>query len=119
MYNYFKGKITWIDKEYIVLEVSNIGYEIHVEDPNDFKQNKEYLIYIYHHKTEKEDKLFGFKTFEEKQLFKNFLQIKGYGPKTTLNLFKKHEAQNILKMKKEELLTIPKINKENIKKIGI
>ena len=117
MYNYFRGIVTWIDENYIVLEVNNIGYEIYVETPSMYTENKEILIYIHHHKTEKEDVLYGFNTFLEKDLFNKFLKIKGYGTKTVFNLFKKKGCLNILEMNEEELLSLPKINTSNIKNI--
>ena len=84
MYNYMLGKITEIESNSIVLEVSGIGYQIFTPNPYSFDFNTEYKVYLYQYIREDENSLYGFKTKEEKEMFLKLIGVKGLGPKMAL-----------------------------------
>ena len=88
MYFYLKGTLTQQFKDYIVLEVNHIGYQIFVSNPDNFIINNEYLIYIYRHKREDDEYLVGFTNLDEKSAFLMLISVQGIGPKTALSILK-------------------------------
>ncbi len=84
MYNYIIGKVTEINTNMITLDNNGVGYLIHTPNPYSFNEGDSYLVYIYHHLREDESSLYGFKTYEEKDLFLKLLSVKGLGPKMAL-----------------------------------
>lgn len=84
MYNYIKGIIDEIKSTSIVLENNGIGYEIYTPNPYSFEEGKDYKVYVYQYIREDEQSLYGFKTYEEKELFLKLIDVKGLGPKMAL-----------------------------------
>lgn len=85
MYDYIIGKVTRITPEYIVLEQGGIGYLIITPNPYAFRMNEEVQkIYIHMHVREDAQQLYGFKTLEQRELFKKLIQVSGIGPKSAL-----------------------------------
>ena len=85
---YRKGKVISLGKTYIILETNSTGHIIYVARPNDFKADKFIKVYIYEHKSEYTEAIYGFNTFEERILFENLISVNGVGPKTSLNILK-------------------------------
>jgi len=121
MYNYMFGKITEIEFNYVVLEVSGIGYQIYTPNPYSFNPGDEYRVYLYQYIREDENSLYGFKTKEEKELFLKLIGVKGLGPKMALPILATGsisgiadaiERENILYLKK-----FPKIGEKLAKQI--
>src|SRR5574344_762361 len=109
MYNYIIGKITNIESSYIVIDNSNIGYNIYTPNPYSFSLDNEYKVYIYEYIREDEHTLYGFKEIEEKNLFLKLIDVKGLGPKMALPMLALGsidgiedaiEKENILYLKK-------------------
>ena len=84
MYSYFKGIVTNVLSNAIILEVNNIGYLIYVPNPFSYKLNDSYKVYVYNKIGEDEYSLYGFKTVEEYELFIKLISVKGLGPKLAL-----------------------------------
>ena len=55
MYEYFYGKITRQIANYIVVDVSGVGYKLFTPNPYRFKENEEYKVYAYNHVREDEN----------------------------------------------------------------
>ena len=109
MYEYIKGKITKQESNYIVLDNNGIGYLIYVPNPYSFELDKDVIVYIYQYVREDEITLYGFKSFEEKELFLKLINVKGLGCKMALPMFATGsiegiedaiERENILYLKK-------------------
>lgn len=85
MYDYIIGQITRITPEYIVLEQQGIGWQILTPIPFAFRI-KEEAQKIYIHMVVREDahSLYGFKTLDERELFRKLIQVSGIGPKGAL-----------------------------------
>ncbi len=84
MYNYIKGIIAEVKSTSIVLDNNGIGYEVFTPNPFAFEEGKDYKVYIYQYIREDEMSLYGFKKYEEKELFLKLIDVKGLGPKMAL-----------------------------------
>lgn len=109
MYYSFKGIITYIDQDYLVIEVNDIGYQIFVPHIKDYKINDVVKIYVYNVVREDEQYLVGFSSLDEKKAFLSLISVKGIGPRIALNalsatspndLFNAIAANNVSYLKK-------------------
>lgn len=121
MYEYIKGKIVNQSGSYIVIDNNGIGYLVYVPNPYSFELDKEMTIYIYQYVREDEISLYGFKSYEEKELFLKLINVKGLGCKMALpmlatgsinGIMDAIERENILYLKK-----FPKIGDKVAKQI--
>lgn len=85
MISYISGKVKFIADNYVIVDVSGVGYKVEVgkisyreEDPVEF--------FVYTHVREQELRLFGFETSEELSFFEKLITVSGVGPKTALVL---------------------------------
>ena len=95
MYFYFKGKISLIENDYVVIEVNNIGYQVYVPHPSKFSLNEETTIYLYNVVREDEQYLAGFASLLEKEAFTSLISVKGIGPRTALNALSGTSAEDL------------------------
>ena len=88
MYHFLKGKVDEVGKDFIILNVNNIGYFIFLATMKKFNTNEEVKLFI--HTVFKEDGqyLIGFSNKEEKELFNLLLLTKGVGAKTAINILR-------------------------------
>ncbi|MCQ3034653.1 MAG: Holliday junction branch migration protein RuvA [Bacilli bacterium] len=109
MYFSFKGLITYVKEDYVVIEVNNIGYQVFVSKPDSFTLGQETKIYLYNVVREDEQYLAGFATLEEKEAFESLISVKGIGPRTALgalggttptDLFNAIASNNVAYLKK-------------------
>lgn len=87
MYSYMKGELVEILDETIVLEVNNIGYNIHIPASmiDSFHgTGQKVKVYTYFHVKEDSMKLYGFLTRDDLNIFKLLLGVNGIGPKGAL-----------------------------------
>jgi Holliday junction DNA helicase RuvA len=87
MINYLKGKIALKEKDFIILEVNQIGFKIFLSDRalNKITKTGDFLkVFTYLYLREETVKLYGFLTFEELGLFEILNDISGIGPKAAL-----------------------------------
>lgn len=121
MYNYIRGKITYLESNHVVLECAGIGYNVFVANPYSYEEDEEVTIFLYNQLREDENSLYGFKTKEERDLFLKLLSVKGLGPKVGLGFFATGsvagivdaiERENVLYLKK-----FPKVGEKLAKQI--
>ncbi|HEX5564049.1 MAG TPA: Holliday junction branch migration protein RuvA [Sporosarcina sp.] len=85
MYDYIKGFITRVTPEYITLEQGGIGWQIMTPNPYAFHQTEEIQqVFTYLHVREDVQWLLGFKSLEQRELFKKLITVSGIGPKGAL-----------------------------------
>ncbi len=82
---FLRGKVVEVNGETVTLDVRDVGYQVLVSHPNDFKVDEEILVYTYNVVREDENYLVGFTTKEEKEVFLSLIKVKGLGPKTVIN----------------------------------
>ena len=109
MYYSFKGQITSVRKDFVVIEVGGIGFQVFVPHIEAYQQDEEVFIYVYQVVREDEQYLVGFKSEYEKEAFLSLITVKGIGPRTALgamsatsadDLFNAIAANNITFLKK-------------------
>ncbi|WP_153732657.1 Holliday junction branch migration protein RuvA [Sporosarcina obsidiansis] len=85
MYDYIKGFVTRVTPEYIVLEQQGIGWQVMTPNPFAFHVTEELQqVFTYLHVREDAQLLLGFKTLEQRELFRKLITVSGIGPKGAL-----------------------------------
>jgi Holliday junction DNA helicase RuvA len=133
-----RGRILRLDLGSVVLETnSGVGYEIIISFPThlhlkETTKDKEVILYIFHSITDRNQKLFGFLTNRDRELFQVMKSFNGIGELTALKILSFYNADGLYKIATEEnrlaLEKIPKVKgktsekvlfelKQNLKKI--
>ena len=87
MYSYLKGELVEILEDTIVVEVNNIGYNIHIPASmidNFTGTGQTVKIYTYLHVKEELMELYGFQTRDDLNIFRLLLSVSGIGLKHLL-----------------------------------
>lgn len=85
MYDYIKGHITRVTPEHITLEQSGVGWLIMTPNPYAFHKTDEIQqVFTYLHVRQDVQLLLGFKSLEQRELFKKLITVSGIGPKGAL-----------------------------------
>lgn len=98
MYEYIRGQFQGISKDYVVIELNNIGYKIFTSGntmSNMTKVGDEVLLYLEQIVREDFIGLYGFTTREELEMFKLLLSINGVGAKAALSLLSISTVNNL------------------------
>ena len=98
MYEYIRGQFQGISKDYVVIELNNIGYKIFTSGntmSNMPKVGDEVLLYLEQIVREDFIGLYGFTTSEELEMFKLLLSINGVGAKAALSLLSISTVNNL------------------------
>lgn len=89
MIAYLNGTLAEKYQDYAILEVKGVGYEVEISSQT-FEQlpaeGEELKLLIHHHITDNDQRLFGFSSPEEKELFELLITVKGVGPKLGLTI---------------------------------
>ena len=89
MIGYLKGKVRYLDPEYVLLEVNGVGYEVVCSGAafsrlSGVKPNEEGEVYTYLQVKEDGVTLFGFADRQEKSLFLKLTSVQGVGAKMAI-----------------------------------
>ena len=85
MYDYIKGHVTRVTPEYITLDQNGVGWLIATPNPYSFHKTDEIQqVFTYLHVRQDVQLLMGFKTLEQRELFKKLITVSGIGPKGAL-----------------------------------
>lgn len=85
MYDYIKGTVTRVTPEYITLDQNGLGWLIMTPNPFSFHKTDDIQqIFTYLHVRQDIQLLLGFKTLEQRELFKKLITVSGIGPKGAL-----------------------------------
>ncbi|BBK76222.1 Holliday junction branch migration protein RuvA [Clostridium butyricum] len=98
MYEYIKGKYMGINKDYIVVENSGIGYKIFTSGATMSSVpecGEEVILYVEQIVREDFIGLYGFDSKEELAMFKLLLTVNGVGPKAALSLLSISRLNNL------------------------
>ncbi len=98
MYHYIKGTYTYLNKDYIVIENSGIGYKIFTSG-NTISQlpsiGEEAKLYIQQIVREDFIGLYGFYSLDELELFNKLITISGVGAKAALSILSINSVNKI------------------------
>ena len=85
VYDYIKGHVTRVTPEYITLDQNGVGWAIMTPNPYAFHITDEIQqVFTYLHVRQDVQLLLGFKTLEQRELFKKLITVSGIGPKGAL-----------------------------------
>jgi Holliday junction DNA helicase RuvA len=97
MYEYLSGRVDYISEDYIVIDISGVGYRVFTSR-NTIKNLKiGETAKIFTHLIVKEDDLvlYGFSTRDELGMFKLLLSVSGVGPKAGASLLNQYKSSEI------------------------
>ena len=84
MIYFLRGKVALKDKDTLVIDVRDVGYQVLVSHIDDYEIGQEVFVYTYNVVREDEQYLVAFNTLEEKSVFLSLIKVKGLGPKTVI-----------------------------------
>jgi Holliday junction DNA helicase RuvA len=84
MYDYFNGKLVFKAPTHVILDVSGIGYHIHISltTYSQIKEQENCKLYVSFQVREDSHTLYGFATEAERHLFSHLISVSGIGPNT-------------------------------------
>lgn len=89
MIAYLQGILAEKTESYVIIDTGGVGYQVGISSQtlSDLPKTGERVkVFIYHHFTDSEQRLFGFLTMDEKALFEKLITVKGVGPKLALGI---------------------------------
>ena len=95
MYAYFKGKLSHVGEDSIILDVHDIGYRILLSPASIAflpQIGEEVQIYTYTSVREDAIWLYGFLNFEDLEIFKKCITVSGIGPKGGMSVLSVMDA---------------------------
>ncbi len=99
MISYLNGKLASKRDGECIIDVNGVGYGVEISNqtlgtlPSAGESVK---LLIYHHFTESEQRLFGFTSQKEKNLFERLITVKGIGPKLGLTILSGMPAASLM-----------------------
>ncbi len=121
MYAKLKGVVVDIFSDFLIIEVSNIGYRVETIK-SDFLVGQEIELYIYTHVRETEIRLFGMDNRNQYMLFIDLISISGVGPKMALTILSQLNYESILsaiESQNTDLLKVKGVGKKTAQRIVI
>lgn len=98
MIAFLKGKIYAKTTNQLILDVNDVGYQLEISNQT-FDQLPEQgqmvKLLVHHHITDSDQRLFGFLSNNEKDLFELLITVKGVGPKLGLTILSGLPAEEI------------------------
>lgn len=83
-----KGKIDVISNNYIVVDVSGVGYKVYMPETSiqNLEEGKDIKVFTYLRLTQDDMSLFGFLSSEELSMFELLISVGGIGAKSATNI---------------------------------
>tara|TARA_Y100000589_G_scaffold26733_1_gene22179 strand:- start:2063 stop:2716 length:654 start_codon:yes stop_codon:yes gene_type:complete len=109
--SWIKGEIitSWLQnkKFFFLIDCQGLGYEIQVIESLHKNLDKGTIaLWIKHVKKEDSDSFFGFERKDERDFFRDLLNIKGIGPQIGMSLLNKFTLNEIIKSLEEKDMTL-------------
>ncbi len=118
-----KGTIKEIRDDYLILDVGGVGYRVENLAPFRLGLEKNVVeLEIYTYVTDKDLRLFGFGSYNERLIFEKLLQVSGVGPKSAMALvstFSVRQIKESIENNDQDRLKVKGIGKKTIAKIII
>lgn len=121
MISYIKGKVVLDHLNFLIIDVSGIGYKVYILPSVGVKKGE--IIELFVHQNLKEDlsDLYGFKTFDDLSVFQKLISVNGVGPKAGMAIMSQADAAKIASAIESEdmsfFVSIPGIGKKVAGKI--
>lgn len=111
MLDFLRGKIVYVDKDFIGLDVNNIGFRIFTSNTKKYQINNEYTFFVNEILKDKEIVIFGFPNHKELKLFNKIISVSGVGVKTALVLLDNFSVEQLIYLIKsknsKDLVVLP------------
>ncbi|KRM59216.1 Holliday junction branch migration protein RuvA [Secundilactobacillus malefermentans] len=121
MYEYLEGTVSSVQPDHIVVDVNGVGYFIYTGNPYHFQIGEKYKVYVHQTISDSAQSLYGFATYEEKQLFEKLLNVSGIGSKSALAILANEDHHGIVNAINQEnvsfLVKFPGIGKKTAQQI--
>lgn len=120
-----KGKVIYKEKDFLVLQVNQIGYQVFIGESwvKKIKINEVIEVFTYLYLRQETQELYGFANLEELEFFKKLLAIVGVGPKLAqgiLSLTSLIDLKKAIATGQINLLTrVPGVGRKTAQKIII
>jgi Holliday junction DNA helicase RuvA len=97
VYDFFRGKVASLAPARLVLEIGGIGYlfEIPMSTYDVLPRKGDALVFAHFHVREDAQKLYGFATTAERDLFNLLQRVSGIGPTLALNILSRAPLADI------------------------
>ena len=97
MYEYLNGKVDYISEDYVVIDITGVGYRVFTSRNTIKNVRIGEAAKIFTHLIVKEDDLvlYGFSTREELSIFKLLLSVSGVGPKAGASLLNQYKPSEL------------------------
>lgn len=98
MIAFLKGIIHKKSPEQLIVDVHDVGYQLEISNQTYDElpsKGEEVELLVYHHVTDNDQRLFGFASQNEKDLFELLITVKGVGPKLGLTILSGLPAEEI------------------------
>lgn len=107
MYEYLHGMLVSVMPSYVVLDVNGVGYKLYMANPYQLaaKEKTEQTLYIHQAIRDDAHLLYGFISFEERQLFERLIQVSGIGPKSALAILAASDHKGLIQAIQDENIT--------------
>lgn len=96
MIYFLRGKVASIDKDTVIIDVRDIGYQVLVSHIDEYVVGEDVFVYTYNVVREDEQYLVAFKSLEEKKVFLSLIKVKGLGPKTAIGALSATTPNNVI-----------------------
>ncbi len=99
MISYLSGKLASKRENECIIDVQGVGYGVEISSQTLGTlpaAGEPIKLLIYHHFTESDQRLFGFATQKEKNLFERLITVKGIGPKLGLTILSGMQAAALM-----------------------
>lgn len=130
MIGYLEGKVIHQSDSFdkgvgeVLIGVAGVGYYVFVTSATAEALNANSKpLYIYHHITEADQRLFGFLDLKERQAFKSLLSAHGVGPSLAMSVLSFYSIDSLVKIIESEhidaLCEIPGVGKKTAQRLLI
>lgn len=124
MIAYLKGTLFDKQANEVIVDVNGVGYQVGISTITYEKlpdTGQPIQLRIYHHFTDSDQRLFGFITLEEKELFELLITVKNIGPRLALNILSGIDASQLISIISSQdanrLSKIPGIGKKTAERL--
>lgn len=95
MIAYLSGKIVLSRPGYVILNTGGVGYKVFVSN-TDVADSESVSLFTYEHIREDSDELFGFKDYENLEMFIKLISVNGVGPKVAMTIMTVAKSEKIV-----------------------
>src|SRR5947209_7202210 len=116
MIGFLSGKVVHKQNEWLVLNVSGVGYEIFATHVDEKAVGDDSQFWIFTSVREDAIQLYGFESLNEREVFVSLLKVSGIGPKLASKILSACPWQQLLELIETgdatQLTRIPKVGRK-------